>query len=528
MVNLERQTAGDAQAWLIGGQLAGTEGDGMNRRKFLSGTLTTAAAAVLSRSAPGAGAPAGGTRPRPNVLLLMADQHKRSCMGAYGDSVAITPNLDRLAAQSVRFTDGYCTNPVCTPSRASLMTGLYSHHLEAQDNSLPYAPGHRTMAHHFNRAGYLTALIGKMHWVDAQSHGFEYRLEFNDWFQYLGPKAGLYADELGQANSGSGLPEIESLWSEEGDPWKGNRTRDDRRGPVAVGRVSKLEEKDHFESFVARESVRFLKNYGKQDQPFFLISSFLKPHDPFMPAQRFADMFRAEEMKLPASWGKADLDNIPREVRRSIEFNGPTPEVSDPAEARKHIAYYYANLAQMDDSLGRVVRAVEELGLDRDTIICYTSDHGEMLGELGLWQKFQFYEGSCGVPLLIRVPGQQAGVCRTPVSLVSFSATIADLCGIEQTAPNDGESFADLVRNPASTAPHGPVFAEFALNTSHAKSMIRDGSLKYTYWTHDTPELYDLSRDAEELHNLAGGPAHAADLERLREKLFAWHRPDGA
>jgi len=498
----------------------------MDRRKFLSGTLS-AAAATLSTAVKSEGSSSGGMRPRPNVLLLMSDQHKRSCMGAYGDRVAITPNLDRLAAQSVRFTSGYCNNPVCTPSRASLMTGLYSHHLEAQDNALPYSPRHRTIAHHFNRAGYFTGLIGKMHWVDAQSHGFEYRMEFNDWFQYLGPKTRLYADELGRPNSGAGQPEIDDLWREEGDPWKGYRESDDRKGAVSIGRVSKLEEKDHFDNFVARESVRFLKNYGKQDQPFFLISSFLKPHDPFMPAQRFADMFRPEDMKLPDSWGKADLNNIPEEVRRSIEFNAPMPEVSDPVQAKKHIAFYYANLAQMDDCVGQVIKAVEDLDLAHDTIICYTSDHGEMLGDLGLWQKFQFYEGSCGVPLMIRVPGKQASICGTPVSLVSFSATIAELCGIEQIAPNDGVSFADLVRTPASPRPHGPVFAEYSLNNNHAKYLIRDGNLKYTDWTNDTAELYDLSNDPGELHNLARDPRHAADVERLKQKLFAWHRPAG-
>lgn len=497
----------------------------MHRREFLSAAVTAAAAAALPRSAKAVVSAANPSAKRANVLLLMADQHKRTCMGAAGDRVAITPNLDRLAAESVRFTSAYCTNPVCTPSRASLMTGRYSHNLEAQNNNLPYAPSHKTIAHHFDQAGYFTGLIGKMHWVDAQSHGFQYRIEFNDWLQYLGPKVQIWADELGQPNSGSGLPEIESLWEDEGDPWKGHRTPDGRKGSVNVGEVSKLPEQDHFESFVARESIRFLKHYGQPDQPFFLISSFLKPHDPFMPAQRFANMFRPEDMRLPDSWGKADLNNLPLEVRRSIQYNGPTPEVSAPAMAKKHIAFYYANLAQMDDCLGQVVRAVYDLGLDRDTIICYTSDHGEMLGDLGLWQKFQFYEGSCGVPLLIRVPGREAALCHTPVSLVSFSATITDLCGVRQIAPNDGVSFADLVRNPASTTPRGPIFAEYALGSRGAKAMIREGSLKYTYWSHDTPELYDLRTDPEELHNLARDSQHATAVTRLREKLFAWHTP---
>ena len=399
----------------------------------------------------------------------MSDQHKRSCMGAYGDVATRTPNLDALAGRSVRFANAYCNNPVCAPSRASMMTGLYSHHLEAQDNTTPYLPTHPTMAHHFNRAGYLTALIGKMHFVDAQTHGFDYRLDFNDWLQYLGPKAQIYADELGQANSGAGLPQVDDLWREEGDPWKGHRTLDGREGSVAVGGVSLLEERDHFESFVARESVRFLRNFGNAGQPFFLISSFLKPHDPFMPAQRFAQMFHQEEMRLPGSYSKADKSRLPKEVVRSIEFNAPTPELRDPAEARKRIAFYYASLAQMDDCLGKVVNTIKEFGLENDTIICYTSDHGEMLGELGLWQKFQFYEGSCGVPLLIRVPGRIAAVCDAPVSLVSLSATLTELAGVEQIASNDGASLAPLLREPQSRHDFGPVYAEYGLASRHRK-----------------------------------------------------------
>ena len=490
----------------------------MNRRHFLAGA---AAASLQVKSGLNAQAP----RRRPNVLLLMADQHKRSCMGAYGDTVARTPNLDALAATGTRFTQAYCTNPVCTPSRASLMTGLYSHHLEAQDNTTPYLPSHKTMAHHFNAAGYMTGLIGKMHWVDGQSHGFEYRLEFNDWFQYLGPKTQLYADELGRPNSGSGQPEIDDLWREEGDPWKGHRTLDKREGSVAVGQVSQLEEKDHFESFVARESVRFLKRFGNGPDPFFLVSSFLKPHDPFMPAARFARMFRPEDMKLPASWGKADIATLPEEVRKSIQYNGPTPEVRDEAEAKKHIAFYYANLAQMDDCLGQIVRAVHDLGLENDTIIGYTSDHGEMLGELGLWQKFEFYEGSCGVPLLIRVPGTKAQICAAPVSLVSICSTLTELAGVPLLKPNDGISLADFVRRPSAAKPYGPVFAEYGLNSKQPKYMMREGDWKYTHWVHDIPELYNLRNDPAELHNLAARPEHAATVNRMRSTLFRWHTP---
>ncbi len=370
----------------------------------------------------------------------------------------------------------------------------------------------------------MTALIGKMHFVDAQTHGFDYHLDFNDWFQYLGPKTKLYADELSRANSGAGMPQIDDLWRDAGDPWKGARDLDDRQGPVAVGRPSKIPEADHFESFVARETIRFLRNYAGK-QPFFLISSFLKPHDPFMPAQRFADMFRADRMRLPDTWGKVDLARVPAEVRRSIENNKPTPELRDPVEARQRIAFYYANLAQMDDCAGQVLRALRDMRLEDDTIVVYTSDHGEMLGEHGLWQKFQFYESSCGVPLIVRAPAVSSrGICDIPVSQVSLLPTLAELCDVPVSAPLDETSLVPQIRRPA-TARHAPVFAEYNLRTRNAKYMIREGAYKYTFWTHDMPELYDLAADPKEMTNLALNSSHKSTVERLKTDLFAWYTP---
>jgi choline-sulfatase len=447
-------------------------------------------------------------------------------MGIAGDPVAVTPNLDRLARESILFTDAYCTNPVCAPSRASILTGLYTHHLESRGNARPFSPRHKTIADDFSRAGYMTALIGKMHMVDAQTHGFGYKLEFNDWWQYLGPKVHMYADELGVPNSGAGLPQVPDLWLEEGDPWKGHRISDHRLGTVAVGRASLMDERDHFESFVARESIRFLEDYAQANQPFLLISSFLKPHDPFMPANRFAEMFHPEEMKLSPTWGKADLAHLPRSVRESIETCRWTPELLKAPEARKRMACYYACLAQADDCVGQVLAALSRLGLDRNTIVVYTSDHGEMLGDLGLWNKFQFYEGSCGVPLMIRMPGIAPAVCRQPLSLISLKATLAELCRVPITAPGDGNSFAYLARQPDSPASYGPVFAEYDLGLETAKYMIRKGDLKYTFWVHEIDELYNLRDDPAELHNLAQRPDHRETAEALKQELFAWHRPE--
>jgi choline-sulfatase len=506
----------------------------MDRRRFLS-AATALGAIGLDADSPFTADAMSSNRPEaipptvrrsgPNVLILMSDQHKRSCMGVSGDLVAATPNIDRLARESVLFTNAYCSNPVCAPSRASIMTGLYTHNLEAVDNSKPFSPKHKTIADHFSKAGYMTALVGKMHFVDAQTHGFNYKLEFNDWWQYLGPKAQLYADELGRPNSGAGMPQIDSLWQKQGDPWEDHRKSDGRLGSVAVGRTSEMKEEDHFDNFVARESVRFLEDYSRADEPFLLVSSFLKPHDPFMPAKRFAEMFQPEQMKLSPTWGEADLKHLPKEVGQSIEDCRWTPELKDAHEARKRMAYYYGSLAQMDDCAGQVLSALTRLGLDQNTIVLYTSDHGEMLGDLGLWNKFQFYEGSCGVPLVIRIPGGAPAACNQPVSLVSLTSTLADLCHVPVAGPIDGKSFADLVLQPDSHTNHCPVFAEYNLGNNGAKYMVREGDFKYTYWVHDLDELYDLRADPKEIHNLASQPEHRPTVERLKRALFLWHRP---
>lgn len=484
----------------------------MTRKQFLA---TTAAPAALSQTA---------GRPK-NVLFLLSDQHKPGAFGMLGDRYARTPHLDGLAKSGLRFENAYCSNPVCTPSRASLLTGLYTHHHRTYSNTTPWPFEIKTMAHYFSRAGYISGLIGKMHFVDAQTHGFDYRIDFNDWFQYLGPKTKLYAEELARPNSGCGLPQIDDLWRDFGDPWQEAREKDNRQGFVHVGRASKIPERDHQESFVSRETIRFLKRFSGQ-HPFFLISSYLKPHDPFMPAERFARMFPPGSVDLPDTYRKVDLKRVPAEIRSRIEVDRPTPELKDPDQARMRIAMYYGCVAQLDDAIGSVLRTLAELGLEKDTIVVYSSDHGEMLGEHGLWNKFVFYDPSAGVPLFVRAPGITAAnsVCRAPVSQVSLMATLLELCGIPTPSGLDGESLVPYLREPTRRMA-GPVYAQFAVRSKNARAMIRDGDWKYSHYAADTPELYHLRDDPREMNNLAGVARHREKEAELRERLLGWNNP---
>ena len=273
-----------------------------------------------------------------------------------------------------------------------------------------------------------------MHFVDAQTHGFDYRLDFNDWYQYLGPEdqalrrrveprqfrlrhcrrstiSGATPATRGRARARSTT--ARARW----------RSAARRRSP----------EQDQFESFVARESVRFLKNHGKR-QPFFLISSFLKPHDPFMPARALrVHVPRREDMKLPDTWGKVDLTHGP--ARDSRLDPQQRPHAGAAATPRRPGAASHSTMPtsrRWTTALGQVLTALRELDLEKDTIVLYTADHGEMLGEHGLWQKFVFYEPSVGVPLIVRVPGITPAGARsqTPVSLVQVLPTLLDLCGL--------------------------------------------------------------------------------------------------
>ena len=473
---------------------------------------------------------------RPNVLFLMTDQHRADWMTCAGSNMVPTPHIDRIAARGVRFENAYCPDPVCTASRMSLLTGLYSHNTGAINNSDRLDWRYKTMAHHFADHGYLTSLIGKMHFNDAQNHGFTSYLSINDWLMYLGPKARHYANEIANHSmndkffelvydTGSGFPDASPLWDGP-SPWVGNVDRWD-----FTSTASELDSDDHLDMFVARESVKFMREY--RDQPFFLVTSFMKPHPPFYPPREWADQFTPESMEM---LDPGDVSQYPEHLQKRI---AGTQGMGD-KRLRAHKAGYMGNLAFVDHCVGHVLDGLEELGLAENTIVVYTSDHGEMGGDHGLYQKFCMFDPAVKVPLIVSYPkGLPEGqVTSALTEYFGLYPTLSDLCDLpapEQTTLVDFEgacetmdavSFADIVRNPDTSGPEA-VFSEHGLPSSISHYLIRSERHKFVYNDGGScHELYDIEQDPGECVNLINNADCASIRDDLQDQLFAWYNPD--
>ncbi len=472
---------------------------------------------------------------RPNVLILMTDQHRADLMSCEGSDLVPTPGIDRIAERGVRFRRAYCPYPVCVASRMALLTGLYAHTTGVDTNTDRLDWRYRTMAHHFAENGYLTGLIGKMHFNDAHKHGFEYYLSINDWLMYLGPKVRHYANEIASHphtmhftktvdDSGAGLPDVEGLW-EGPNPWVGHVTRSD-----FASMASALEPDDHLDMFIAREAVKFMRRY--REQRFFLVASFMKPHTPFFPPREFAERYPVEKMALRSI---GDTSTYPQHIQQRIA----NYKKKDPRLLRAGRAGYLGNLAFVDTCIDYVYRHLREMSLDDNTIVVYTSDHGEMDGDHGLYQKFCLFEPAVRVPLIVSYPKRlpRNKVCDAVAEYFALYPTLTDLAGLPQPSrttlvdmPNapaqmDARSFAYLVRDPDAMGPDA-AFAEFALRSEMPRYMIRTERYKFIFNHGGTHELYDHDRDPGEYVNRVDDPHYKTRFRGLRDQLFAWYYPE--
>ncbi len=516
----------------------------IGRRQFLQSAAVGAASTVLGQKAAEAksfkstgplSSDASPHEGKPNVLVIMTDQHRADLMTCAGRDLVPTPNIDRIASRGVRFTNAYCPYPVCVASRMALLTGLYSHTTGAITNKDHLDWRYRTMADHFADNGYLTALIGKMHFVDAHNHGFEYYLSINDWLMYLGPKVKHYANEIANHplgpkffdtvnDNGAGFPDIEGLWDGP-SPWVGNVERWNFEHMA-----SPLEPQDHLDMFLAREAAKFISRY--RHQPFLLVTSFMKPHSPFYPPRQWAEKYPVDKMELPPV---GDITQYPDHIRKRIQrLQGLGDK-----RLRAHRAGYMGSLAFVDTCVGYVYKALENQGLADNTIVVYTADHGEMDGDHGLYQKFCLFEPSVRVPLIVSCPKQipQNKVTTALTEYFGLYPTLVELTGIQPPkkttlldipgapARMDAASFADVLRNPDLKGPPA-AFCEHALRSRIGQYMIRTRRYKFNFNDGSTHELYDHEADPGEFVNRINDPGLKKVRNQLQDQLFAWYNPE--
>ncbi|MEX2261352.1 MAG: choline-sulfatase [Bryobacteraceae bacterium] len=449
-----------------------------------------------------------GNPATPNILLIMADQMAPMLTGAYGHPVVRTPNLNRLVRRGVRFDAAYSPNPVCAPARACLMTGRYSSRIGVHDNAAPLRSDEPTMAHYLTNAGYDTAWSGKMHFVGPdQHHGLKRRLSRDIYFADF-----TWAKSRDKKIPGQHARNYVASGIHVGRQDDRRDDAGDRHGNLA------LDEEAH------QKAIQYLEaRSGKPEEPFFLGVSYNYPHEPFWPSKELWDLYEGQPVDIPEF--PANLERTYSAMDRWLNrhHGADKHDVKDPANLKVLHRAYYALVTYADRKVGELLNALERTGADKNTIVLFTSDHGDMLGHKGMVQKRSFYEWSARVPLILTMPdGQWAGrTVNEPVSLIDVMPTLLELAKIDASSalPMDGTSLTGLA---AGTKAAGrAAFSESHSEGMHATCfMVRKGDFKYTHIHGHQPQLFDLSADPGEWNNLADNPEYRQVERQLRELIL--------
>lgn len=413
------------------------------------------------------------------------------------------PNLSALASQSARFANNYTASPLCAPGRASFMSGQLPSRTRVYDNAAEFASAIPTYAHHLRASGYYTCLSGKMHFVGPdQLHGFEERLTTD-----------IYPPDFGWT------PDYRKP-GQRIDWWYHNL------GSVTGAGVAEITNQMEYDDEVAFHGVQKLYQLARQSEdegrrPWCLTVSFTHPHDPYVARKKYWDMYENCPALAPSvpALDAADQDPHSRRLLEASDYKNF--DITDENIRRSRRAYF-ANISYLDDKIGELLDVLEATGMRDDTVVLFCSDHGDMLGERGLWFKMSFFEGSARVPLMISGPDIQDGLIEAPVSNLDVLPTLCDLAGIDmgEIAPwTDGESLLPLIRGGRRVL---PVLMEYAAEGSYTPLVcIREGALKFVHCELDPPQLFDLENDPLEQRNLADDPAHLSNVESFMSKVRA-------
>ena len=442
---------------------------------------------------------------KPNILFLMTDQLSASALPSYGNETVIAPNLTQLGDEGVVFENTYCTFPLCAPSRASMMTGKLTSKIGSYDNGAELPACIPTFAHHLRAEGYYTCISGKMHFMGPdQYHGFEDRLTTEiypadlSWTPNWDPNAKKYSFETGAGMSGveTVMDSGKCLWSMQ---------------------------MEYDEEVYANARAK-LFDFAKQgaDQPFLFVVSFVQPHDPFLAAEKYWDMYDHDKIPMPTvppiPYEEQDPQAQLLYKKNGMDRCNITPEITRNA---RHA--YYAMITDIDEKIGELLKILKSTGLDENTIVVFTSDHGEMLGERGAWFKKTLFENAVRVPLMIKMPHQEKPMrIKENVSLVDLLPTLVEFAGgdVDEFKDSlDGSSLVGLMNGTADWS--DVVYCEHSDNATIApRFMVRKGQYKYVFSEAYPPQLYDLEKDPNELKNIAGEPEVAEIEAELKDLVY--------
>jgi len=450
---------------------------------------------------------------RPNIIVITSDQQRYGTLGATGNDIVSTPKLDALAARGVLFSHAYAQNPVCIPSRACLHTGRYIHqhgvqYMEAEIDTTPaLPPWEKTFMERLQEAGYVTGAVGKIHMMQPKGY---------DEMSLVGGKGSRWTQSEGLPIGPGPLHFVNPTyrgpnyrdWLEARHPGGYEKIYEQRRQPEyrqnMTAIINVLPEEEYVDYWIASEAIDFLKR-RESSQPFFLWAGFCGPHGPFDPPRRYAEMYPIDEMPLPETY---------RETRRfSLE---------DTILIRRCIAYYYAMITFIDDMIERIQTTLDENDQAENTIIIYTSDHGDMLGDMGKMGKGNFLEWVIRIPTIIAVPPRFEQVTHRFDGLVetmSVAPTTLDYAGIKRPPEMTANSWRPIVET--GEGGEESVLCEYVSNDRKLKGKcIRTDRYKFVTWGRSVGELYDLLEDPLEQNNLYGNPDYISLRDEMKDILL--------
>ncbi|MEM6551211.1 MAG: sulfatase-like hydrolase/transferase [Planctomycetota bacterium] len=443
---------------------------------------------------------------RPNLLLITTDQQRFDTLAPYKPAFLRTPHLDQLAHEGIRFDRAYADCPVCVPARVSIMSGrsALSHRLTTNGPSSSVLSSHNTLPHHLHQLGYHTAAIGKMHFSPQRNrHGFDEMILPEDYYRWVERAAYPH----GPMRHGMGQCELEPA-------------------------MSTLPEGLTLTSWIAEQSMDYIRHRRDPSRPFFLWCSFSKPHPPLDPPEPYWSIYRDADIPEPSigEWSR-DLADAPPAYRHAMQRQ--FSDTLSPDTLRAIRVAYYGLITHCDHAIGRLFAALQDTDLFENTLTVFCSDHGEYLGDHQGAGKCFPHDASARIPLVVRLPQTwndrgHGTTCTSLASLSDLMPTFVHAAGGQTLEDCDGMDLVTLARR--QIPPRDALVSVFGPREDPLHLTVTDGQTKYSYYPHGAAEqCFDLEQDPGETHNLAADPEHLETVNKLRARLvqeLAEHAPD--